>query len=131
MTDDRQAKRAARGSKAHKQGHRAEGLCCLFLRLKGYKIIVRRYKTHQGEIDIVAKRGQELAFIEVKSRPNYIAASEAVTPHQQNRLCRTATLFHAHYRGYSQCHMRFDIMFVLPWHLPIHIQNAFPCTVKI
>ncbi len=124
-------KKSARGRTSDKQGRRAEKLCIFFLRLKGYKIVAHRYKTHQGEIDIVAVRGKSLAFIEVKSRPSPTAGLEAVSPDQQRRMCRTAALFHAHYRGYSQHNMRFDVMVVLPWHLPIHIQNAFPCTVKI
>lgn len=123
--------RSSRGKKAHKRGTRAEKLCCWILRLKGYKILATRYKTHQGEIDIVALRGVNLAFIEVKSRPDLAAASEAVSPQQQERLCRTAALFHAHNRGYSRCSMRFDIMLVVPWRWPVHIQNAFACRVRI
>ena len=124
-------RRHERGEKAHAKGHRAESLCCLALRLKGYKIIARRYKSHQGEIDIVAERGNALAFIEVKARPNLSAAGEAVSPHQQARLCRTASLFHAHNRGYSHYTMRFDVMYVLPWHWPIHIVNAFPADIRV
>lgn len=124
-------RRSERGSKSHKQGHRAELLVRLFLRLKGYKIIATRYKTHQGEIDIVATRGTTLAFIEVKSRPNLAAASEAVSEQQQVRLSRTASLFHAHNRGYSRYTMRFDLVMVLPWHWPVHIENAFTCRVRI
>lgn len=131
MTPHPHRKRSARGRKANKQGHRAETLCKLLLRLKGYKIIATRYKTHQGEIDIVATRGKVLAFIEVKSRPNILAAHEAVSMQQQERLCRTGALFHAHNRGYSHYIMRFDIMLILPWRWPRHIKNAFPCRIRI
>lgn len=128
---DRKSHRAARGEDAHKRGHRAESLCCLALRLRGYKIIARRYKSHQGEIDIVAARGMTLAFIEVKARPSYLAASEAVSEHQKARMGRCASLFLAHYRGFSRYTMRFDIMIVLPWHWPVHVENAFQTAVRI
>lgn len=132
MTEEnRKDKRRVRGEKAHARGRRAESFCCLALRLKGYKIIARRYKSHQGEIDIVAARGELLAFIEVKARPSLAAAGEAVSTHQQARLCRTASLFHAHNRGYSHYTMRFDVMYVLPWHWPIHIENAFPADIRV
>jgi len=123
--------RAKRGLSSYKRGHWAEFLCRVVLRLKGYKIIVSRYKSHQGEIDIVAQRGRTLAFVEVKARPTREQAGEAVSPQQQARLARCASLFHAHYRGLSQHTMRFDVMWVIPWHWPIHIENAFEATVRI
>ncbi|MDD3181789.1 MAG: YraN family protein [Alphaproteobacteria bacterium] len=127
MDHPSQNSRIARGARSYKQGHRAEWLCTVLLRLKGYKIVATRYKTRQGEIDIVATRGSSLVFVEVKSRPTLLAAHEAISQQQQVRLSRAAALFHAHYRGYSFHTLRFDLMLVLPWHWPIHIQNAFAC----
>lgn len=128
---DQKHHRIARGKESHKRGHRAELLCSIMLRLRGYKIIARRYKTHQGEIDIVAARGTTLAFIEVKARPSYREASEAVSEQQMARMGRCASLFLAHVRGFSRYTMRFDIMIVMPWHLPIHIENAFQTHIRI
>lgn len=124
-------KSSRRGALAYIRGQRAELFCCIVLILKGYKILARRYKTHQGEIDIVATRGTVLAFIEVKARPNLAQAAEAVSSQQQARLSRTASLFLAHYRGNSQHTMRFDVMLILPWHWPIHIENAFQARIRI
>ena len=59
--------RAARVS-AYRHGVFAETLAALLLRLKGYAIVARRYKTPVGEIDLVALKGRRLAFIEVKRR---------------------------------------------------------------
>lgn len=117
--------RSRRGKQSHRRGHRAELLCCLALWFKGYRILTRRYKTHQGEIDIVARKGKVLAFIEVKARPDMSKAAEAVNPFQQARMARTAALYHAHNRGLSKLQMRFDVMLVLPWRWPTHIENAF------
>lgn len=122
--------RQERGRASHKRGHRAEFFCRLALRLKGYRIVASRYKTHQGEIDIVAARGDVVAFVEVKARPSMIEAAEAVSHEQQARLSRTASLFFAHTRGFSKYTARFDIMIVLPWHWPIHIENAFETHVR-
>lgn len=122
--------RTERGAKAHKRGHRAEFFCRFALRLKGYQIVATRYKTSQGEIDIIATRGTVLAFIEVKARPSVAAASEAVSEYQQMRLSRTASHFLARGRGFSRYTARFDVMFVLPWHWPIHIENAFEAYVR-
>lgn len=114
-----------RGLTAYKRGHGAETLCRIALWLKGYRIIASRYKTHQGEIDLIALRGRTLAFIEVKARPDVRQASEAVSAHQKVRLARTGSLFLARQRGFSGFDVRFDVMLVLPWRWPIHIQNAF------
>ncbi len=114
-----------RGLTAYKRGHWAEVLCRVALWLKGYRIIASRYKTHQGEIDLIATRGGTLAFIEVKARPDARQASEAVSDHQKARLARTGALFLARQRGFSRFAIRFDVMLVLPGRWPIHIPNAF------
>jgi putative endonuclease len=57
--------------KAYKLGHFAEFLAVIFLFLKGYSILQRRYRSPFGEIDLIAKRGQTMIFCEVKARKNY------------------------------------------------------------
>ena len=52
--------------KAHRKGHRAEWRAAWRLRLAGYTIVAQRYKTRLGEIDIVARRGNLLVFVEVQ-----------------------------------------------------------------
>jgi putative endonuclease len=54
--------------KAYRSGVFAESLVALLLRLKGHRVVARRYKTPVGEIDLVALKGRRLAFIEVKRR---------------------------------------------------------------
>jgi Uncharacterised protein family UPF0102 len=56
--------------KAHGLGIRAERVAVGLLRLKGYRILARRYQVREGEIDIVARRGDTVAFVEVKVRPS-------------------------------------------------------------
>ena len=127
----RSSNKTKRGHDAYKRGQRSELLCRLVLRLKGYRILASRYKTHQGEIDIIALRGRTLAFVEVKARADFDQAAGAVSPQQQARLARTAALFHAHHRGYSKYTMRFDVMLVAPLRWPRHIENAFQAHVRV
>lgn len=56
------------------RGHAAERIAVLSLRLKGYRILARRFKTKVGEVDIIARRGCCIAFIEVKQRPDASSA---------------------------------------------------------
>ena len=60
-------------------GHWAEAVCALSLMLRGYRILARRYRTPMGEIDIVARRGALVAFIEVKARRSLAEAGESLS----------------------------------------------------
>ena len=64
---------------AERRGRRAETLAAWYLRLKGYRILARRYRTPVGEIDLIVRRGRLVAFVEVKRRPTEAEAAEAVT----------------------------------------------------
>jgi hypothetical protein len=68
--------------KAHVLGLLAERLAVGLLRLKGYRILARRYCIKEGEIDIVARRGDTVAFVEVKVRPTLDEAKEAIRRRQ-------------------------------------------------
>ena len=64
--------------RAYRSGIFAESLVALLLRLKGNRIVARRYKTPVGEIDLVALKGKRLAFVEVKRRKSFEDAAEAL-----------------------------------------------------
>ncbi len=106
-------------------GQFAETVCVLSLRLRGYRILARRYRTPVGEIDIVAQRGQTLAIIEVKARETVDQAAEAIRPHQQQRIMRATEMFCQQRPNLSQCRLRFDAMLVAPWRIPSHICDAW------
>ncbi len=111
--------------RAYQTGRHAESFCAWYLRLSGYTILARGYHTSVGEIDLVARRGSTLAMIEVKARASLTAAGEAVTPHQRRRISRAAALFVAHRPDFARFFVRFDVMLVRPWRLPVHIKDAW------
>jgi len=107
--------------KAHRLGHVAEWRAVWRLRLAGYSILARRYKTKLGEIDIVARRGDILAFVEVKARADFIVAADSLGARQFGRVARAASLFIARHPRYAVCSVRFDAVLVgglWPRHLP-------------
>ena len=123
------APRAPRDRAARKQaetrGRRAETLCAWVLRLKGYRILARRFRTPAGELDIVARRGRTVAFVEVKARADLDAALQSITPHQQARIVRAASLFVASRPALAALNLRFDVMLAAPRRLPVHMRNAW------
>lgn len=105
-------------------GRTAEFFAVLLLVSKGYKILARRYKTPVGEIDLVARRGRMLCFIEVKGRRNN-SEEIPVTSRQMNRIGRASLLFVQSRAGLEDDDMRFDIVLVRPWRFPRHLIDAW------
>lgn len=106
-------------------GRRAEARAALWLQLKGYRILDRRARTPAGEIDLVALKGNILAFVEVKARSRWEAAVEAVTPQLRRRVEQAARMWCARRRGMEQRNWRFDIVAVMPGKLPRHLRDAW------
>ena len=73
-------------------GDRGERLAAKFLRKRGFKIIARQYKTRMGELDLIARDGHDIVFVEVKTRRSDAAGHpvEAITPTKQQKLTRLA-----------------------------------------
>ncbi|MCC7305423.1 MAG: YraN family protein [Alphaproteobacteria bacterium] len=110
---------------AYKRGMFAEKLAAVVLRLKGYKILRHRYKTPFGEIDLVARKGKYLVFVEVKDRPDFGAALEAVSPRNQARVEQAARYFLSAHPHYAEWDMRFDVIVTgrpFSWR---HLDNAW------
>lgn len=115
-----------RRKKAERQGQWAERLAEILLRLKGYRILDRRYKTKLGEIDLIARRGKRLAFVEVKRRPSQDQALDAITPRLRARVRRAAELWQQRHDRGGRWEPAFDVVVVVPGRWPQHLQNAFP-----
>jgi putative endonuclease len=111
--------------KAYRRGVLAENLTALLLRLKGYAIVARRYKTPVGEIDLVALRGKRLAFIEVKRRKSIDDAVWTVPARQRRRIIRAAQYWLSGHPEHAGHEIGFDVVLTAPWALPLYIENAF------
>ena len=110
---------------AEARGRRAETIVAWFLRLKFYRILARRYRTPVGEIDLIAKRGRTIAFIEVKQRPSEAEGLDAVTANGRRRISQAAALWAAAHPASASFDHRFDIVIALPRRLPRHLIGVF------
>jgi putative endonuclease len=110
---------------AHAHGHRAETLALWFLRLKGYRLLARRFKSPAGEIDLIMRRGQTTVFIEVKARRTVDEAVLAVTDYQSYRIAEAAAFYTARDNRAAIGFQRFDIVSVPSYLWPTHIKNAY------
>jgi putative endonuclease len=110
---------------AERQGHRAETLAALYLQLKGYRLIARRFKTPVGEIDLVMRRGRLIVFVEVKARRTADEAILAVSPTARRRILRAADWFIASRPEAADFGVRFDVVALSPRRWPHHLRDAF------
>jgi putative endonuclease len=95
-------------------GKAGEDLACAELERRGYAILARRYRRRGGELDIVARDGPTLVFVEVKSRGgrDFGDGCEAVTPLKQRRIAALALDYMARHRLH-ECPCRFDVVSVM------------------
>ena len=105
-------------------GARGENQAVRYLKCNGYKILKRNYKNPFGEVDIIAQKGDTVAFIEVKTRlsENYGAPSEAVNRRRRDKYVQAAKYYF--YGKQIDVTVRFDIIEILQGEIN-HIENAF------
>ncbi|MDX1580290.1 MAG: YraN family protein [Alphaproteobacteria bacterium] len=111
--------------KAQRSGRWAESRAAWFLRLKGYRILERNWRHPVGEVDLIARRGGTLVFIEVKARPSEDQAREALQPRQQQRILRAAEAWLARNPSCANMHIRFDLITIVPGQRPQHSKAAW------
>lgn len=115
--------RAELGRKGEKQAER-------LLRRRHYRIVCRNYRCPAGEIDLVVLDGKTIVFVEVKTRSGdeHADPADAVNPHKQRRLSRSARCFIQQTRSQGRA-CRFDVVTVVVQpdnKMDIqHYQNAF------
>ena len=123
------APRANAGTRAdqrgrHWRGALAEIAAGAWLMLCGYRILERRHRSRQGEIDLIAVKGRRIAFVEVKFRRTLEAAAAAISGVQERRIGHAAERWvwqHPHYRGHE---IGLDAVLVVPGCWPRHAENA-------
>lgn len=117
--------RLDRKRRSERKGRRAEWLAALALIFKGYRIAALRYRTPVGEIDIVARKGDLVAFVEVKARQDLAAGVDAVSYPAQRRIAAAGELFISRQRDSARLSWRHDVIVVSPWKWPVHLKDAF------
>lgn len=111
-------------------GQSGEDIAAALLGENGYRILARNYRCHCGEIDIIAKQGVTLVFLEVKTRTGmtYGSPSAAVTLKKQRQISKTAQYYLAVHNLFD-APARFDVVSIIiaPHQLPRIeiIANAF------
>lgn len=122
-TGPSRANSAAGRRRAWRFGRWGEALCAALLRAKGYRVLARGYRVRVGEIDLIARRGAVVAFVEVKSR--HTPAGEVLSLRQQQRIVRAASAFIAARPDLAGLDQRFDLMLVGRWRWPRHCRDAW------
>ncbi len=111
--------------RAERKGRLAEWAAVLLLLAKGYRILALRYRTPLGEIDLIARRGKLVAFVEVKARRDESTALAAVSASAIRRIRDAGDLWLSRQPDGALLDCRFDIVAVQPWRLPAHFPDAF------
>ncbi len=109
--------------KAERRGRLAETVAAFWLRTKGYSILATRLKLPVGEVDIIARRGDTLAFIEVKQRKTLELAQTAVSIRSWQRISRAGETWARRRRNLETLNWRYDLVAITPWTLPKHFRD--------
>ena len=112
-----------------KTGQEQEVKAACFLKTQGYQILERNYRCKKGEIDLIAREGQYLVFVEVKYRNTEHSGSplSAVNPRKQHRISRVALEYLRHYYGSLDVKCRFDVVGIEDDNI-LWLPNAFDFT---
>jgi putative endonuclease len=116
---------AKRRRGAHLFGLEAETMAAWLLRLKGYSIVARRFTVSGGEIDLIARRGDAIAFVEVKARADLDAALIAISATKRRRIARAARVWLSRNPWAAGLTLRGDAVYVAPRRLPRHALSAY------
>ena len=109
---------------AERRGRSAETIACWYLRMCGWRILARRARVPGGEVDIVAKRGRTLAFVEVKARGDADAAAFALDEWRLRRVAVAAERLMPRYMA-GVDDVRIDAIFIVPFRWPRHLTNIW------
>ncbi|MEQ9116081.1 MAG: YraN family protein [Rickettsiales bacterium] len=108
----------------HIKGILAEKIAQIFLNIKGYRILNKRYKTRFSEVDLIAYKNRTIIFIEIKYRKQFSLEFNPLSHSQLTRIRKTANIFITTHRAYVDCQIRFDVILIKFFSIR-HIVNAF------
>lgn len=108
---------------AERRGRMAEQAAAIMLRLKGYRILATRVKTPVGEVDLIARRGKVLCFVEVKQRKTTHLAQTSVPQQNWARIASAAANWASKHSQHNQLDWRYDLVAVSPRYWPTHFKD--------
>lgn len=109
---------------AEAAGRRGERIAGWWLRLKGWRILDRRVRTPAGEVDLIARKGNLIAFVEVKARATDAELDFAIDERRLARVAAAAEVLMPRYAGPGD-DIRVDVILIAPGAVPRHIENAW------
>ena len=109
---------------AERSGRDGEARAAAWLRLKGYSILARRVRTPRGEIDLIARRGSLVAFVEVKWRRKVEDLDFAIDEYRLRRVAAAVECVAHEYAAAGE-DVRVDVILLAPRRFPRHIVNAW------
>lgn len=109
---------------AERRGRLGETAAAWWLRLHGWRIVAKRVKTRFGEVDLIARRGRTVLFVEVKTRADDAGLDLAIDRHRLSRVAAAANMLSARYATNGE-DIRIDVILLAPWRRPRHIVNAW------
>lgn len=126
MAEPGAARPGGRGTAADK-GRRGEAQATLLLEAEGWTILARNYRGPRGEIDIIARRGDTVAFVEVKNWSAYDAGEleRALSPGKARRIVETSKIFLSRNREYSSARLRYDVLLLREGRVARRVESAF------
>jgi putative endonuclease len=109
---------------AEARGRHGERFAATWLRLKGWKILAKRVRTAAGEVDLIAKRGNLIAFVEVKTRATDAELDLAIDERRLARVAAAAEILAPRFATQGE-DIRIDVILITPGRLPRHLANVW------
>lgn len=109
---------------AEQKGHHGETIAAWYLWACGWRILAKRQRVGAGEVDLVARKGRTVAFVEVKWRASSAALDQAIDARRLRRVARAAEALAPRYAGPGD-DVRIDVILVAPGIWPRRITNAW------